>query len=233
MPCHFQSLIPTQMHAVSLPVPDPRADRVTPLRPSMDAADCAARRLCTIDAAVWKMPAVPSHDPPPLLEGKFSAVISQQNMNILGSFSSDLPGRRFYLREEVYGNGFTLFEDILMLFSEKVMYVISYTNSTCISLPLNMDLHPMEFPPKAQYLNQVYIGSALPGEGVLADVWTGTYSMIKGPYFITTTSTGCLPISGVFNVETIGNLVAAYVDLVYGIEDPNVFTPPSFCKKAN
>nr|XP_023690114.1 ependymin-like [Paramormyrops kingsleyae] len=171
--------------------------------------------------------------PPPLLQGTFSAVISQENMNILGSFSSDLPGRRFYLREGVYGNGFTVFEDVLMLFSEKVMYMISYANSTCVSLPLEVDLHPMELPPEAQYVNQAYIGSSLPGEGVLVDVWTGTHPMIKGPYYITTTNTGCLPVSSVFSIKPVGTLVAAYLDFVYGIEDPNVFIPPSFCKKAN
>uniref|UniRef100_A0A672Q2P7 Ependymin-like n=1 Tax=Sinocyclocheilus grahami TaxID=75366 RepID=A0A672Q2P7_SINGR len=103
----------------------------------------------------------------------------------------------------------TFFVDRLLLFREGVSYEIHYHNQTCIKTALKEPFRHIGVPHDAHFLNQMVLGSSsLPGQGLLVNNWNGTVEETQG---------------------NVRRYAACFFDLVEGIEDPNVFIPPSFC----
>ncbi|XP_066574956.1 ependymin [Amia ocellicauda] len=53
-----------------------------------------------------------------------------------------------------------------------------------------------------------------------------------GTYYTLVSEFGCLPLSDMY-YDTHGLWITAFFNLISGIRDPSVFTPPSFCEKGS
>ncbi|KAJ8338444.1 hypothetical protein SKAU_G00374100 [Synaphobranchus kaupii] len=165
--------------------------------------------------------------PPPLFQGRFVATIGHDT-TFLGEYFSDDYREKFRMRISFPNKTVAL--DQLTLFREKSMYDISYEHKTCEKKSINLPFPPMAIPPGAVFEKQFVLGSlSEPGKGLLLNVWSGTDPQVTGRYEVTSTEDGCLPISTRHYKEPDWH-TAVFHDAVYGIEDPNVFIPPSFCK---
>ncbi|KAJ8394063.1 hypothetical protein AAFF_G00054070 [Aldrovandia affinis] len=184
--------------------------------------------MCLVVNAQAEKPRPTPCQPPMLFQGKFKAVIGK-NTTLIGDYFNDAYGQRFRMRLSFPNQTVAL--DQLTLFREKVMYDISYEHQTCENKPVNVPFPPMAVPRDAEFVHQFVLGSSSePGQGILLNVWSGTDPHVTGRYEVTTTDLGCLPVGTRHYAEGTGWHTTVFYDAVYGIEDPNVFIPPSFCK---
>ncbi|XP_043931785.1 ependymin-like isoform X2 [Protopterus annectens] len=141
----------------------------------------------------------------------------------------------FLKRERIIGKVFTAENkteilDTILLYRKRSMYSIFYHNKTCIKSPLTIPFRRAEIPHDATFIAQFVIGSSsLPGEGLLANSWTGEDKTQGGRYIMTATEFGCIPVSLLYNSNATGWSVTSYFDIINGIKDPEVFIPPEFC----
>uniref|UniRef100_A0A671NE97 Ependymin-like 2 n=1 Tax=Sinocyclocheilus anshuiensis TaxID=1608454 RepID=A0A671NE97_9TELE len=112
-----------------------------------------------------------------------------------------------------------------------VSYEIHYHNQTCIKTALKEPFRHIGVPHDAHFLNQMVLGSSsIPGQGLLVNNWNGTVEETKESYLLTFTAFGCVPLYTLdFTQKGELTIMTSFFDLVEGIEDPNVFIPPSFC----
>ncbi|MBB6682362.1 hypothetical protein H4O20_13005, partial [Aequorivita sp. 609] len=125
----------------------------------------------------------------------------------------------------------TFFVDRLLLFREGVSYEIHYHNQTCIKTALKVPFRHIGVPHDANFLTQMVLGSSsIEGQGLLVNNWNGTVEETKEHYLLTFTAFGCVPLYTLdFTQKGELSVMTSFFDLVEGIEDPNVFIPPSFC----
>ncbi|XP_051532870.1 ependymin [Myxocyprinus asiaticus] len=168
---------------------------------------------------------------PPLLEGKLNVLFPGQKLSVYEKFYYDAIGQNIRVIASGKEGNETIFADNLLLFREGIEYEIYYHNRTCIKKPLKVPFMPLEIPHDAKFLRQMVLGSSSrPGEGLLVNNWEGTVPQSKENYFLTFTEFGCMPLYVVYYTDKMDlNIMASYYDLVLGIEDPEVFIPPSFC----
>lgn len=168
---------------------------------------------------------------PPLLEGKLAVLVPGQKIRVYEKFYYDAIGQN--VRVIAYGkeDNKTIFADRLLLFREGVKYDIHYHNQTCVKAALKEPFIPIEVPHDAHFLHQLVMGSSSrPGEGLLVNNWEGTVPQSKEYYFTSFTEFGCLPIYSTYFTEKMDvDIITSFYDLVNGIDDPEVFIPPSFC----
>ncbi|XP_016100375.1 ependymin-like [Sinocyclocheilus grahami] len=146
---------------------------------------------------------------PPLLEGTLTAFIPGHHLRVFEKFSYDAFGQNVRVLAAGKEGNQTFFVDRLLLFREGVSYEIHYHNQTCIKTALKEPFRHIGVPHDAHFLNQMVLGSSsLPGQGLLVNNWNGTVEETQG---------------------NVRRYAACFFDLVEGIEDPNVFIPPSFC----
>nr|WAJ59520.1 epdl2 protein [Gymnarchus niloticus] len=170
---------------------------------------------------------------PPLMVGRLSYVNPKGETVVYERFSYDALARRIRIRAAVTVGNQTIFEDLLLLYQEGVMYEISYRNETCKKIALKTPFQPIEIPSNAHLMGEVILGSSsAPGMGLLVNVWDGTVPELKANYQLAFTEFGCLPVSYVYHTKETGMEFASFYDFVLGIEDPNEFIPPPFCNKA-
>ncbi|KAM9449790.1 ependymin-like isoform 2-T2 [Clarias gariepinus] len=170
---------------------------------------------------------------PPLFEGSFSVVAQNGDFLGLGKQSYDAILKRIRIREFVMAGNHTEVIDALLLYQEKLMYQIDYKHRTCQKQALIDEFHPMEIPANSTLLGQVVLGSlSAPGEGVLANSWTGDLPEVKGWYAMTFTEFGCFPVGLLYSVPKTDLIVGSFFNNIRGIEDPSVFIPPPFCDDA-
>ncbi|KAM9449795.1 ependymin-like [Clarias gariepinus] len=169
---------------------------------------------------------------PPLLEGRFSVVLSDEDFEVHGKYSYDAILQRIRLGEFARSMNSSTVLDVLQLFREQVMYEIDYEHKTCNKRALIVKFHPMKIPQNFTFLAQMVLGSlSAPGEGLLVNSWAGKIPQVQGQFVMSFTEFGCLPVT-VFN--SVGKFLAviSFFNIVHGIEDPSVFIPPPFCDNA-
>ncbi|KAF5902223.1 ependymin-like, partial [Clarias magur] len=111
---------------------------------------------------------------PPLFGGSFSVLAQNGDYLALGEYSYDAILQRIYFGELVVAENSTKTHGILLLYQEKVMYLMDYKQQTCKKQALTSKFSPMEVPANATLLAQVVLGSlSAPSEGVLVNTWTG------------------------------------------------------------
>ncbi|XP_062372249.1 ependymin-like isoform X3 [Sardina pilchardus] len=114
-------------------------------------------------------------------------------------------------------------------------YNINHANQTCVKEALQSDFHPMAVPKSASFLSQVVLGtSSTPGQGLLVNTWWGDVRESEGDghYVMSFTELSCLPVSGLFYTEDKRWISVSFYNNFLGIDDPNRFIPPPFCKDA-
>nr|XP_014339930.1 PREDICTED: ependymin-like [Latimeria chalumnae] len=110
------------------------------------------------------------------------------------------------------------------------MYTINQETKSCSKTRLETPFKKIEVPKDAEFVSQLVIGgSSDPREGLLVNIWKGTEREFGGYYQVTVTEFGCLPLSTLYYSEKTGWVLTSLFNLSEGIEDPNVFIPPSFC----
>uniref|UniRef100_A0A672Q454 Ependymin-like n=1 Tax=Sinocyclocheilus grahami TaxID=75366 RepID=A0A672Q454_SINGR len=134
--------------------------------------------------------------------------IPGHHLRVFEKFSYDAFGQNVRVLAAGKEGNQTFFVDRLLLFREGVSYEIHYHNQTCIKTALKEPFRHIGVPHDAHFLNQMVLGSSsLPGQGLLVNNWNGT----------------------VEETQVCLHTMCVFFDLVEGIEDPNVFIPPSFC----
>ncbi|XP_042566924.1 ependymin [Cyprinus carpio] len=168
---------------------------------------------------------------PPLLEGSLTAFIPGHHLHVFEKFSYDAFGQNVRVLAAGKDGNQTFFVDRLLLFKEGVSYEIHYHNQTCIKTALKEPFRHIGVPHDAHFLNQLVLGSSsLPGQGLLVNNWNGTWEETQESYLLTFTAFGCVPLYTLdFTQKGELTVMTSFFDLVEGIEDPNVFIPPSFC----
>ncbi|KAI7796327.1 ependymin [Triplophysa rosa] len=168
---------------------------------------------------------------PPLLEGKLTVLVPGEKIRVYEKFYYDAIGQNVCVVAYGKEDNKTIFADRLLLFREGVKYDIHYHNQTCVKTALKEPFVPIEVPHDAHFLHQLVIGSSSrPGEGLLVNNWEGIVPQTKEHYFMSFTEFGCLPIYSIYFTEKMDvDIMTSFYDLVNGIEDPEVFIPPSFC----
>ncbi|XP_685579.4 ependymin [Danio rerio] len=168
---------------------------------------------------------------PPLLEGALTVFLPSQHWRVFEKFSYDAIGQNVRVLAAGTDGNQTFLTDLLLLYREGVSYEIHYRNQTCIKQALKEPFRHLGVPHNAHFLSQMVLGSSsLPGQGLLVNVWNGTWEETKSHYLMTYTEFGCIPVSiADFTQKAELGELTSFFDLVEGIENPDVFIPPSFC----
>ncbi|RXN07314.1 ependymin-like protein [Labeo rohita] len=168
---------------------------------------------------------------PPLLEGALTVLVPGHHLRVFEKFSYDAYGQNIRVLAAGKEGNQTFFVDRLLLFREGVNYEIHYHNHTCIKTALKEPFEHLGVPHDAHFLHQMVLGSSsIPGQGLLVNNWNGTAQTTKEPYLLTYTAFGCVPLYILeFTQQGEIDVMTSFFDLVEGIEDPEVFIPPSFC----
>uniref|UniRef100_A0A3P9M843 Ependymin-like 1 n=1 Tax=Oryzias latipes TaxID=8090 RepID=A0A3P9M843_ORYLA len=170
---------------------------------------------------------------PPLLSGGVSISTQAQELAAFAKYSYDGLGKRIRLTEiGSYAN--TTFQlDVLLLFKQGFMYKINNKDRTCFKKHLMEDFHPLAIPNDASLVGQAVLGStSVQGEGLLVNTWTGQMQLRKrnAKYLSTVTEFGCFPVNTLVSTDSKAWVLVSFYNNIMGIPDPQVFTPPTFCK---
>ncbi|KAL0993945.1 hypothetical protein UPYG_G00115900 [Umbra pygmaea] len=170
---------------------------------------------------------------PPLLEGKLALAIIKNKTFGIEKFAYNAFDERVHVRVRLDVDNKTIYSDTLVLYREGVAFEIFRHNQTCTKVHFKDHWKPIEIPRDAKFLSQMIIGSfSEPGDGLLVNNWSGKVEEPPLKYLITFTEFGCLPVYGWYDMPGQDVLGVSFFDIVIGVEDPNIFIPPSFCDKA-
>uniref|UniRef100_A0A8C7YDH4 Ependymin n=1 Tax=Oryzias sinensis TaxID=183150 RepID=A0A8C7YDH4_9TELE len=150
--------------------------------------------------------------------------IVTQELAAFAKYSYDGLGKRIRLTEiGSYANA-TFQLDVLLLFKQGFMYKINNKDRTCFKKHLMEDFHPLAIPNDASLVGQAVLGStSVQGEGLLVNTWTAKY-------LSTVTEFGCFPVNTLVSTDSKAWVLVSFYNNIMGIPDPQVFTPPTFCK---
>ncbi|XP_030637118.1 ependymin-like [Chanos chanos] len=168
---------------------------------------------------------------PHMTHGTLSVTSFGGETAAFGDFSYDSQGKKLrFVENEEYTNKTSHDDmDVLMLFEEGVFYEIDSKNQSCKKMVLHSRKHPMELPPDANHLAEMYLGSdSVSDQGVRLRIWLGKFPELNANYSITTTSCGCLTLSTAYNGEK-KHLLFSFLNVETEVKDPHVFVPPSYC----
>ncbi|KAJ7996309.1 hypothetical protein DPEC_G00235760 [Dallia pectoralis] len=169
---------------------------------------------------------------PPLLEGRLALAILKEKTFAVEKFAYNAFDERVHVRVLLDKDNKTIYRDLLMLYREGIAFEIFRHNQTCTKVPFKDPWKPMEIPKDAKFLSQMIIGSFSPSaEGLLINNWSGEVAKPPLKYLISFTEFGCLPVHAWYDTPDQTLLSVSFFDIVIGVEDPNIFIPPSFCDK--
>ncbi|XP_062372248.1 ependymin-like isoform X2 [Sardina pilchardus] len=170
---------------------------------------------------------------PPLYMGNLFVSTKEVELWAVANYAYDAFNQRLHLRDTGNFMNKSFSHDVLMLFQEGLRYNINHANQTCVKEALQSDFHPMAVPKSASFLSQVVLGtSSTPGQGLLVNTWWGDVRESEGHYVMSFTELSCLPVSGLFYTEDKRWISVSFYNNFLGIDDPNRFIPPPFCKDA-
>ncbi|ROL40677.1 Ependymin [Anabarilius grahami] len=110
------------------------------------------------------------------------------------------------------------------------LYEIDSKNESCKKETLQFRKHLMEIPPDATHESEIYMGSpSITEQGLRVRVWNGKLSELHAHYSLSTTSCGCLPVSGSYYGEK-KDLLFSFFGVETEVDDPQVFVPPAYCE---
>uniref|UniRef100_A0A3P8Y9I2 Ependymin n=1 Tax=Esox lucius TaxID=8010 RepID=A0A3P8Y9I2_ESOLU len=172
---------------------------------------------------------------PPLLTG--SLAVMNKKVHAFAKYTYDAMGQRIRFKEMGTYENKTFGIDALLLFRKGIMYKIHHRNKTCKKERLTREhFHPMEIPRDATLLGQVVLGSSSgPGQGLLVNTWHGEHKTRTGgmrKYLSTFTEFGCIPVTFTHHTNRTGWVMTTFFNIVIGIQNPEEFIPPKFCKGA-
>ncbi|XP_072517785.1 ependymin-1 [Salminus brasiliensis] len=170
---------------------------------------------------------------PPYLEGKLVVLFPEGHTTVFEQFAYDAVEQRIRVVASGKESTHNVFVDRLMFFRERFYYDINYHNQSCVKTPFSADFVPIEIPVDAHHKAQFVLGSlSAPAQGLLVNDWVGSVPKMKANYSMSFTEFGCIPITTLYNVEKMGHFLSSFFDIVIGLENPDIFIPPSFCTSA-
>ncbi|KAG5853228.1 hypothetical protein ANANG_G00070860 [Anguilla anguilla] len=201
------------------------------LSDTMQAPALAFLCLCLAGSS-WAQKPRPCASPP-LQVGSFSSMDGKGNLATYGKYRYDALGQKVrFSQMRTYENRTTTV-DLLVLFNERVLYQIDWLRFSCKKKALSSEFQPMEVPRDATLMGQVVVGTASAfGQGLLVNTWVGHDAEKNGTYMAVFTGIGCLPVSAMYHKEETGWTMLSFFNILLGIDDPQVFFPPAFCKYA-
>ncbi|XP_031564127.1 mammalian ependymin-related protein 1-like [Actinia tenebrosa] len=160
----------------------------------------------------------------------------KMNKTILAKMSYDAVNERVHIIDEDSRSGKLPSFEYIMLFRERRVYRITYNDKDekiCTAYRFYKPFRPATIPKNYYYATEEYIGSSLPGAGVLVKVFYGEYERRgrSGGYGISVTTEGCIPVQSWVYTEDYGVINFSFYNVVVGIEDPAMFIPPSNCRQ--
>nr|XP_033506429.1 ependymin-1-like [Epinephelus lanceolatus] len=165
----------------------------------------------------------------PNMTGFMSVISLKGEMKAYGAFTYDSMGKKLRFRSnESHPTNTSLGLDLLMFFDDGVFYEIDSKNQSCEKKALQCTQHPLDIPDDATFVATVNCGSpSIEGEGLKANVWTGTMSDKKGHYSMSVTM-GCLPVCTLYFQES-SSFIISLTEVEIEIKDPDLLTVPTFC----
>eukprot|EP00118_Oscarella_pearsei_P024422 m.306034 g.306034 ORF g.306034 m.306034 type:complete len:207 (+) comp40911_c0_seq1:38-658(+) len=150
-------------------------------------------------------------------------------------FGYDTANQRYYRYEELDINGTRAYYHDIYLHLEHAHYRIDLRTKQCTRYELTEPFEPIAVPIDAHFLESRYIGSsAVPGAGVLANVWIGESEERGYRYEFAVTDKDCLPVhySRFYSSSGGGQpriYRSSFFDITLGISKPDYFIPPTEC----
>ncbi|KAG9265740.1 ependymin-like [Astyanax mexicanus] len=170
---------------------------------------------------------------PPYLEGKLFVLFPEGHTTLFEQFAYDAVEERIRVVASIKHDSQEMIEDRLLFFRERFYYEIHYHNKSCVKTPFDAQFNPIQIPHDAHHQAQFVLGSlSAPAEGLLVNSWVGYIPETKANYSMTFTEFGCIPITILTTDEKKDHFFSSFFDLVVGLENPDVFIPPSFCTSA-
>jgi len=164
-------------------------------------------------------------------EARIVEIDPKREFEIRAHYAYDFVGERTSAFEEVRNSSGNTFFHRIHLYREKKGYWINLKTGTCSVESITWPFHRIEVPENATFVDQFEIGTdAVPGAGVLVNVWEDKVTDPKARWFGTFTARECLPVNENFHSSQTGFIHTSFFDFVLGISDPNVFIPPSQCQ---
>nr|CAA36742.1 prepro-polypeptide (AA-20 to 197) [Danio rerio] len=185
--------------------------------------------LCAIGWASHHSHRQPCHSPQ-LTSGTMKVVSTGGHDLASGEFSYDSKTNKFRFVEDTTHANKTSYIDVLIHFEEGVLYEIDSKNESCKKETLQFRKHLMEIPVDATHESESYMGSpSLTEQGLRVRVWNGKFPELHAHYSLSTTSCGCLTVSGSYYGEK-KDLFFSFFGVETEVDDLQVFAPPAYCE---
>uniref|UniRef100_A0A8D8KHQ8 Ependymin n=2 Tax=Culex pipiens TaxID=7175 RepID=A0A8D8KHQ8_CULPI len=185
--------------------------------------------LCAIGWASHHSHRQPCHSPQ-LTSGTMKVVSTGGHDLASGEFSYDSKTNKFRFVEDTTHANKTSYMDVLIHFEEGVLYEIDSKNESCKKETLQFRKHLMEIPVDATHESESYMGSpSLTEQGLRVRVWNGKFPELHAHYSLSTTSCGCLTVSGSYYGEK-KDLFFSFFGVETEVDDLQVFSPPAYCE---
>ncbi|XP_056602460.1 ependymin [Triplophysa dalaica] len=166
----------------------------------------------------------------PLTSGTMKVVSTGGHDLASGEFNYDSKANKFRFVEDTTHANKTSHLDVLIHFDEGVLYEMDSKNESCKKETLQFRKHLMEIPPDATHESEIYLGSpSITEQGLRVRVWTGNFNELHAHYSLSTTSCGCLTVSGSYFGEK-KDLHFNFFGVETEVDDPQVFVLPAYCE---
>lgn len=148
--------------------------------------------------------------------------------NVIFAYDEKLQRIRMFEAGTYHNQSFT--NNVLLLYTEGVMYEINSTASTCVKKPLKTDVQPLRVPFGANLLGKYVVGSnSRPEEGLALSTWIGHAPDVGVNYLMTVTNVGCVPISNMYQTREHSWVTLSFMNIDTDAVASNALDPPSFC----
>ncbi|TRY57338.1 hypothetical protein DNTS_024934 [Danionella cerebrum] len=168
----------------------------------------------------------------PLMNSGTMKVVSTGGHDLAsGDFSFDSKANKFRFIEDSSHSNKTSHMDVLIHFEEGILYEIDSKNKTCKKESLQFRKHLLEIPVDANHESEIYMGSpSIIEQGLRVRIWSGKLPELHAHYSLSTTSCGCVLVSGSYYGEK-KDLFFSFYGVETKVDDQQVFLPPAYCEK--
>jgi len=167
-------------------------------------------------------------DSPNALEAHIVELDPSKDWSIHAKWSYDDRLHRISIYEDIDESGTHDHFHRIRLFHEKLEYSVNLKTKDCKVGALNREWRRYGVPSNATFEDQFEIGTdAFVMGGVLVNEWSDTFT--EGKWHGTFTDIGCLPVSEYFRTTDHNLIHTSFYDITLGIQDPNIFMPPTGC----
>jgi len=198
------------------------------------------RLILALVVAVAYLASAQQHcDTPPTWQANLVYTDPARGWAINAKHSQDGAGERVSIYEEVndYHEQKREFLHKIWHYQTGYEYRIDLQKKNCTYYKHQYDFRPVHIPEHAKFVTDMYIGSsALIGGSVEVSYWTDMYFTPNiGHWEGEFTLFGCVPVREWYEDDDIGIIHNGWYNVVLGIADPDIFTPPelSTCKEGS